>query len=389
MGGGATRAYNASKGLILSGCNVTVVAAFPNYPTGRTGGDYKRKLIQEEYFDGIRVVRTFVPPLPAKGLGNRIILFVSFMVSSILAITLVKNVDVIWAANPNIISMFPALFLGFLKRSKITMNVDDLWPEELYNIKLLKRDSFLSRVAEVLARAAYSRAHVITPISPGYVNSLSKDYHVDRRKIKVIRGGVDLQKFSADHPPRDLQNKFKILYVGSFSLAYDFDQVLTAAKILENRNDIEFILQGAGECAEQVKSSILERQATNVIMFDRILSRAGVSKALNEADILILPLRNFEKPYTGDSSKLYEYQASAKPIICCARGQPEEYVKKTRSGIVVKPGDPNSIANAVIHLKENPKIAEEMGNNGRRYVSENLSLEEIGRKMKKVFELMQ
>jgi len=32
MGGGATRAYNVARGLVLNGCEVTVVAAFPHYP---------------------------------------------------------------------------------------------------------------------------------------------------------------------------------------------------------------------------------------------------------------------------------------------------------------------------------------------------------------------
>jgi len=42
---------------------------------------------------------------------------------------------------------------------------------------------------------------------------------------------------------------FKVLYSGAFSVAYDFDQVLLAAKLLENVKDVEFILQGGGELA--------------------------------------------------------------------------------------------------------------------------------------------
>jgi len=45
---------------------------------------------------------------------------------------------------------------------------------------------------------------------------------------------------------------------------------------------------------------------------DRILSRDEVAKLLSEADALILPLRDFGRPYLGISSKLYEYQAIGK-----------------------------------------------------------------------------
>lgn len=33
-GGGATRAYNMTKGMVLSGCDLTEIAAFPHHPTG-------------------------------------------------------------------------------------------------------------------------------------------------------------------------------------------------------------------------------------------------------------------------------------------------------------------------------------------------------------------
>jgi len=67
------------------------------------------------------------------------------------------------------------------------------------------------------------------------------------------------------------------------------------------------------------------------------LSRDEVAELLTQADVLLLPLRDFGRPYLGISSKLYEYQAVGKPIICCAEGEPTRYVKEIISGIVVKP----------------------------------------------------
>jgi glycosyltransferase involved in cell wall biosynthesis len=128
-----------------------------------------------------------------------------------------------------------------------------------------------------------------------------------------------------------------------------------------------------------------ELRLRNVRIIDKILSRDEVAKLLSEADALILPLKDFERPYLGISSKLYEYQAAGKPIICCADGQPAEYVEETRSGIVVKPGDYEALARAVLHLKNNPDLARELGSSGRRYVEDNLSIEGIGREMVAAF----
>jgi glycosyltransferase involved in cell wall biosynthesis len=126
---------------------------------------------------------------------------------------------------------------------------------------------------------------------------------------------------------------------------------------------------------------VKELKLENVKIIDKILSRDEVAKLLSEADVLILPLRDFGRPYLGISSKLYEYQAIGKPIICCADGQPAEYVKETRSGVVVKPGDYEALAKAVLYLKSNPDLAKELGASGRRYIEDNLSIEKVGKEM--------
>lgn len=385
MGGGATRAYNVVKGIALHGAQVVVVAAFPHYPHGNVPREYRKRLLKIEWHEGVKIIRTLVPPLPSKGLVYRLILAICFVISSLFALPAVGKVDVVWAANPNVISFFPALVYGLVKRAPIALNVDDLWPEDIYSSRLLRPDSFSARIAETMARIAYHKARILTPISPGYISVICGRYGVDKGKIKVVRAGVDVNRFRPYSPStRRHGNKFTVLYSGAFSVAYDFEQILRAAKLLENEN-VEFILQGGGEVAPHLKSMVTKLNLKNVRMVDRILGRDEVAKLLSEADALILPLKDFGKPYLGISSKLYEYQAAGKPILCCADGQPAEYVKETGSGVVVKPGDHESLAKSVFYLKENPGLAEKLGRSGRKYVEANLSIDKIGLQMMSIF----
>jgi glycosyltransferase involved in cell wall biosynthesis len=87
----------------------------------------------------------------------------------------------------------------------------------------------------------------------------------------------------------------------------------------------------------------------------------------------------------GVSTKLYEYQAVGKPIICCSAGIPGVYVSETKSGIVIEPGDHESLAEAILHLENTPEIARQLGENGRRYVEEKVSVEKIGLEMIRIF----
>ena len=126
----------------------------------------------------------------------------------------------------------------------------------------------------------------------------------------------------------------------------------------------------------------------NVVFINKIISREEVADLLNSADAFLLPLKDFGRPYFGLSTKLYEYQAIRKPILCCDDGQPAEYVKDTNSGLVVKSGDYMALTKAIVFLKNNPHFSQDLGKNGRKYAENNLSIERIGMQMKRLFASM-
>jgi glycosyltransferase involved in cell wall biosynthesis len=383
LGGSSTRAYNVAKGLSLNGCNVTVIAAFPHYPHGRIPAEYRWKPLKVEWMGRIKVIRTFMPPIRSVGFFRRILLIASFAFSALFAMPIIGKVDVIWTS-----SWIPGLIYGTVKRRPVALNVDDLTLEDLVDLELMREDSFILKVAERIYKFFLVKADAVTPISPGYTEILSKKYCVKPDRIHVVRGGVDLSVFKP-YPSKHNNNKFTVLYSGAFSVAYDFETVFKAAKIIEEVDrDVEFVIQGAGELLNHMISRINDLGVKNVRIINKVLSREAVAELLSQADVLILPLAKFKKPYRGFSSKLYEYQAMGKPIICCADGQPAEHIQMTFSGLIVKPGDYEALAKAIIWLKENPKLALEMGGNGRRYVEKEASIEAIGSKMKQILQAL-
>jgi colanic acid biosynthesis glycosyl transferase WcaI len=384
LGGAATRANNVAKGLSLNGCNVTVVTAFPHYPSGKIPSAYKHKLLKVENVGKSRIIRTFVLPLESKGLFQRLLIFLSFIFSSFFALPFVGKIDVVWAANPDVFVLVPANVYGSIKRKPILSNVDDLIIEDLYDLNFVQRGSMLSKMAEFFARVLFAKVKAASPISPGYIPTIAK-YGVDKQAIQVVRGGVDLDVFKPK-PKHDVSGKFVVLYSGGFSIAYDFDQIFKAAKIIEKLDsNIMFVIQGKGELLSALYFKVKEMKLANVQIIDKLLSREALAEFLSQADVLILPLATFKTPYRGMSSKLYEYQAVGKPIICCTNGLPKAYVEETNSGLVVGSGDFEALAQAVIKLKQDPVLAKAMGENGREYVKDQISLEAIGAKMKLMF----
>jgi colanic acid biosynthesis glycosyl transferase WcaI len=385
MGGGATRAYNVAKGLSLAGCNVTVVAAFPHYPKGNISSKYARKLLTIENDRDFKVIRTFVPPLASKGFANRLLLFVSFAFSSLFALPFAGKVSVVWAANPNIIAVFSSLIYKLTSRCPIVQNVDDLWPEALYDLGI-SQDSLFARLGEFIAKVAYKISSGLTPISSGYVDTLSGKYGISSGRIFVVPAGVDSKKFGRKPRQRAETDRFTVLYIGAFSPAYDFDQVLEAAKSLVLLSKVKFVIQGGGELGHELKRKVKERELGNVSIVEKIVSRDEVAEIMADADALLLPLNGIGSIELGISSKLYEYQAAGKPILCCSNGQPGRYVLESKSGLVVRPGDSQALAKSVIELTEKSSLACMMGENGRKYVTQEASIEGVGLKMKELFE---
>lgn len=389
IGGSATRAYNLAKGLLLNGCEVTVIAAYPHYPHGDIPKEYRWKPFKVEWMGGVRVIRTFMIPVESAGLAKRMLLFGCFAISSLFPLPLLVKIDVVWASNPDIIDMIPAAIYSRVKGTPSAINVDDLAVEDMYDLKLMKRGSLPARMIELVTRVSYRNAKLITPISPGYVEPISSKYGVNKEKIRVVRGGVDLTLFKPTLTGHRNGNRFTVLYSGSFSLAYNFDQVFLAAELIQEKDsEVEFVLQGKGELSHHIKSKIRELDLKNVKVIDEVISRSEVSELLNQADVLLLPLGDFGKPHLGISAKLYEYQAVGKPIVCCSSGMPGVYVSETKSGYVIRPGDYEAMAEKILFLKENRIFAVEFGKNGRQFVENNLSIEKIGLETKTLLQTL-
>ena len=385
MAGSATRAYNIAKGLIAKGHKVTVIAGFPHYPTGNVPHSYRRKAFSRENVGNIDVIRTYVPPLASKGFLKRAVLFVVFSLSSTFPFPVIRKVDGVFASNPQIISFFPALLYKAVHRCRIILNVDDLWPENLYDLGMLQ-SSNSRRFGEFVARVAYSGADAIAPISPTYVDVITTKYVRKKGKITVVPGGVDLSMFPVASSESNGEKEFTVMYIGAFSPAYDFNQVLMAAKLLEGRQEIRIIIRGGGEVAPLIRDGIREFELSNIWLIESIVPREEVVKIMSSADVLLLPLNGTENVEKGISSKLYEYQAVGKPIICCSRGTPGRYVRETESGIVVEPGDYEELARVIMYLLNHREIAEKYGLNGRDFVEKNLSLLGISSKLLRMFE---
>jgi glycosyltransferase involved in cell wall biosynthesis len=386
INGNSIRAYNVASSLTLEGCNVTVVTAFPHYPNGYTSS--KGRFLYKENVEGFRVIRTWVPNLAHWPVVKRILIHISFILSSTLAIPHIGKVDVIFAMNPSLFSFFPSLLYKLVFRKKIIRNVDDLWPEAFYDLDIVK-SRVGKKILDTLSSLSYRIATAIMPVSQGYVQTLTMKYHIPREKIFVIEHGVDITKFSPQEGTALLPNEGikKIMYSGNLNVGYDFDIIFECAKLL-TAEPVHFIIRGTGELSDALKRTVIEHNLRNMEVRTELLPQKELVSLLSSVDIFLLPMSKASKTMDdGLPTKLLEYQALGKPIVCISDGEAGRYVERTHSGLTSNVRTSEEVARLVMLLVNDDDLASKLGKNGNDYVNNNLTLQITGKRIMEVIRI--
>jgi glycosyltransferase involved in cell wall biosynthesis len=153
-----------------------------------------------------------------------------------------------------------------------------------------------------------------------------------------------------------------VVYAGLLGLAQGLDQLIDAAVALRDEPGLEFVLAGDGPC----RGALIERAGKERLERVRFLEQqphAAVPALLAAAGIIVVPLhRSF-----GDAvpSKLFEALSSGRPVVVIASGEAARIVREFDAGIVVPPGDPDSLIAALRRLAGDPDLRGRLGTNGR------------------------
>lgn len=145
---------------------------------------------------------------------------------------------------------------------------------------------------------------------------------VDLAKVYYINNGVDLSDFNAWKgqyiiDDEDLKtNKKLVIYLGSIRYANNIIQLIKAVECLKNRKDTLFLLYGDGEDREPLIKYCEEHQLTNVKFKDKWIAPKYVPYVLSQSYLNILNYTAHFGKYGISSSKMFQYMAAGKPIVC-------------------------------------------------------------------------
>lgn len=185
-------------------------------------------------------------------------------------------------------------------------------------------------------------------------------------RIAVVRNGVDLDELdararAAPDPPAPAPGAFVNVANMHHPVKGQGDLLQAFREVAQRHPEARLVLVGEG-----VRRPVLEREARRLGIADRVqfLGQRRDVPALLARAVAGVSASHAE----GISNAVLEAMAARLPVVATAVGGTPEIVRDGRNGLLVPPGAPAALAQAMALLLEREPLRRRMGAAGRRIV---------------------
>jgi len=227
----------------------------------------------------------------------------------------------------------------------------------------------------------------VVSITRSNVSYLTERHGLDSRKITVIYNGVDLAALDSAGAP-GLRSElgvggsaFVYATVGSLVERKGHRFLLEALSRLRRSGEANCVLVILGQGDEE---TALRALAAEPALRDSVFflgQREDAAALMRDADCLVVPSLMEGMPFV-----IMEAMAASKPVIASRIYGIPEIVLEGKTGLLVQPGDVESLLGAMSALYRNRDLAVRMGREGRRRVQEQFSLERMARETQDLYD---
>jgi glycosyltransferase involved in cell wall biosynthesis len=378
IGSAAHIYFDLAKTFAKRGHVVDVITSYPR-EFNLNKSDLGQKFPLEEEIEGVTIHRCNHP-------GTRDNIFIRGLEHFYLTHYYFKKYREIGKKYDVCLMYIPPLPLYYLAKkikrydgTPSVLNFQDFHPQELTDVRVLKNPVMI-RILEYIESEAYKHADHITVLSHGGIEYVQQR-GADPKKVTHLFNSVSLVDFDDLTQRKDLkemdgiEDKFLISYAGILSPYQGIDNILDAVKALQDHDDILFYIAGDGSEKKHLEERVNREGISNVRLLP-FLPRVEYFNLVNSSDASFVSLdERMKAPCLP--GKIINLMACSQPIVAMVAVDSEtaNVVRQAQCGMIVNPGDCESIRSAILFLKENAPACEEMGNNGREYLERNMSLE--------------
>ncbi|MDY4043710.1 MAG: glycosyltransferase family 4 protein [Marinifilaceae bacterium] len=258
---------------------------------------------------------------------------------------------------------FPLVWCAKSLKARLITEAWDLWPDSFVRFGLMSEKNPVTKFFYWIEKKIYESGDRIVFSFEGGADYLKKrgwlkgyGGKIVPEKISYINNGVNLALFEENQrkfPTKDVDllrdDIVKVVYLGSVRLVNHVRDLIEAAEILQNENNIKFIIIGDGPDRPVLEQYCRDRGLHNILFKQKHVPFCDVADIVSHASINVM---NYQKDfglYGVSSGKLFLYLAAGQPILCNIK---LNYCEITRNaiGIAEDLDNPQKYADAILKL---------------------------------------
>lgn len=216
--------------------------------------------------------------------------------------------------------------------------------------------------AEDVARDALSHAAAVVCVSEP-VADWARQRSLRPDRVHTVANGVDTRRVLPGPEPR---TPFTVGFVGTLKPWHGVDDLVSAfAQLAAIDAEARLLLVGDGPERERLSTLAATHKITDRVEMTGAVDTDEVPRLLRRMHVAVAPYPPLERFYFSPL-KVYEYLAAGLPVIATRVGELPRALEGGRLGVLVPPGEPDALARALAHLRDDPDTRTRLGRAGRR-----------------------
>jgi glycosyltransferase involved in cell wall biosynthesis len=167
-------------------------------------------------------------------------------------------------------------------------------------------------------------------------------------------------------------------------MAHGIRTLLEAARLLQGRSDIAFVIVGTGAQKEALADQA-RRDGLSNVTFVGAVSKLEVRAYWRLCDAAIVLLRDSPLFRHVLPSKMFEAMGMARPIVLGVQGESADLLAEAGSGITIPPENASALVDALVRLADDPELVRELGARGRDFVQMRFDRNELAMRVLEEF----
>lgn len=323
--------------------------------------------------NGVEIVRVRSTAFDRSKLVSRAVNYLSYLAQTARWAFKSDRPDVVLAMTDPPIIGDVGLLVARRFRAPLVVISQDVFPEIAVELRRLESPTLI-RLLRFLIGLYLKRADRVVAIGETMRRRL-EEKGAPAERIRVIPNWVETSvitprpKDNSWALDNDLTGRFVVMHSGNVGHAQDLHSLVRAATFLRDLDRLQMVVVGTGARRESL-GDLAELLETDAVRFLPYQERAALPESLSAADVHVVGLARGLSGYVVPS-RLYGILSAGRPVIVAADAESEtaQVVQRIGCGIVVPPGRPELLADAIRDAYDGKLDLERMGVLGREYVT--------------------